>query len=826
MLVPLLLAGAVVGIAVAVAGRYLVFPPPDTSGQAVVSDGTSRAGGTTNDMPRVPPTTAASGKTPKSTGMSTPPVRPPVTKPDRPQPEFVDFAVTTAPPGAKVRIDGKDVGKANGAPLPVQTGSHTITLTLKGFRPYKRTVEFQSSPNPRPLDVTLQPMTYSVTITTDPPGAPVSVNGGKPLKGAGARLDLPAGTYTLTATLGRYKNLEQRFLVSEDRSTWEVAARLVADPMQARRFALLVGVHAPGGGLPDFVHAEPDAAELGRVLLAAGYKRNDVVVLTQSAGKRDAHREPSLAAIRARLRELADPDPARGCTPADTVIVALVGRQVRAAGGPCFCPAGADPARPATLLPLAEVYQQLGRECRAGTRLLLLDGWRSDEPAAKAGAKGVPVCRTRDDGPAPPEGLAVFYACSAGESGYEHPEERHGLFFNALLEGLQGAAADEGQDDVTLAGLGRRVTEQVRARASKVYGESQRPELVAAQPLATRPLLTLTPVLRAYRRACGHLDRARPLAENNPEKKKEAENAVKALDDAAEADPGYVEIYTRRAEARYYLGENDRAVADCDLALEPNRDPDNATAYSHKGDAQLDLEQLDAAVASYTRAVELDPGYAAAYCDLGNALRARADQRAKNHKDLPALKDYRKASENYARAMRLQPHWARPHTELGRLHERQHNREAAIHEYQEAVKLDLKAAEPHYYLGDLYADGKTKDLGKAIKHFGEAIKRSKAAGDDDTLGSALRRRGDMFRARGGPGDLDRAIEDYLKAKEKRLADKRVWFGLGAAYNARGDYPDAVNALTEALRLARGNYPAADEVLKRARQGLKKTQGGG
>ena len=68
------------------------------------------------------------------------------------------------------------------------------------------------------------------------------------------------------------------------------------------------------------------------------------------------------------------------------------------------------------------------------------------------------------------------------------------------------------------------------------------------------------------------------------------------------------------------------------------RRPDDSVFLSNLGEAQRALGQLDAAIASYGRALEVDPHYADAHCNLGSALRMKGQ-------DERALASYRRALE-------------------------------------------------------------------------------------------------------------------------------------------------------------------------------------
>ena len=50
------------------------------------------------------------------------------------------ISVETRPPGARVRLDGRDVGVAPMTLSPVKPGSHRIEFRLPGYKPWSTTV--------------------------------------------------------------------------------------------------------------------------------------------------------------------------------------------------------------------------------------------------------------------------------------------------------------------------------------------------------------------------------------------------------------------------------------------------------------------------------------------------------------------------------------------------------------------------------------------------------------------------------------------------------------------------------------------------------------
>jgi formylglycine-generating enzyme required for sulfatase activity len=91
--------------------------------------------------------------------------------PDRARVRFV-----SEPPGAKVEVDGVGVG-ATPLALDLSSGDRAVLLTLPGFHPASRRIAVRADV---PLDVPLvrlQPLPGRLSVTSDPPGAIVSVEG-------------------------------------------------------------------------------------------------------------------------------------------------------------------------------------------------------------------------------------------------------------------------------------------------------------------------------------------------------------------------------------------------------------------------------------------------------------------------------------------------------------------------------------------------------------------------------------------------------------------------------------------------------------------------
>ncbi|MFI3219494.1 MAG: tetratricopeptide repeat protein, partial [Methylococcales bacterium] len=86
------------------------------------------------------------------------------------------------------------------------------------------------------------------------------------------------------------------------------------------------------------------------------------------------------------------------------------------------------------------------------------------------------------------------------------------------------------------------------------------------------------------------------------------------------------------------LGRFDDALASYDRALSIN--PDYARAHSNRGNVLQSLKRFDDAITSYNRALVIKPDYAEAFCNRGNALQAlsRIDEALSNYDKALAIK--------------------------------------------------------------------------------------------------------------------------------------------------------------------------------------------
>ena len=249
--------------------------------------------------------------------------------------------------------------------------------------------------------------------------------------------------------------------------------------LTGERYALLIGVkgYSKNSGLRPLNYTERDVDELADVLLQSGYRKENVLVMSQTRGAADTRQLPIGQNIMQELKALL-----RDREETDSVLVAFAGHgmQYRGSDETFFCPADAKAEDRTTLVSLKSVYDQLD-QCRAGFKLLLNDACRNDPVAS--GSRSISTANlessTRPQRLIPPGGLAVLFSCSEGEFAWEDDGLKHGVFLHFVIDGLKGNADLDKDGQINLEELSlytkKRVPDFVRAEFG---GERQMPHLI------------------------------------------------------------------------------------------------------------------------------------------------------------------------------------------------------------------------------------------------------------------------------------------------------------------------------------------------------------
>ena len=551
------------------------------------------------------------------------------------------------------------------------------------------------------------------------------------------------------------------------------------------RYALLVGVkNYNKTELRNLTYSENDVAELAQLLRDAGYKR--VVLMTQSAALAEGDNDllPTSDNIRAQLKAILDDRQAD-----DTVLVAFSGHGVQLKGKKehYFCPMDAKLASTGTLISLPEVYDRLGA-CKAGAKVMLVDACRNDPQSGLDKGGDRPQVElpsdTRPQAAPAPGGVAVVFSCSEGEKSFEDPKLNHGLFFNFVIEGLKGKAAND-KGEVGLDGLAQYVKDHVKDQVKSDIGpdKSQVPQSVN-NINGSLTLLTIKITINPPPDGGGERGAVRAAIKKGREHLEHNEwgLARSSFSVAIELDPKSAEAYAYRAKANDNAHKLDDALEDGDKAVD--LDSNSALAYAFRCEVYADKGDLDKAIADGDRAVDLDPKSAVARRSRGYAYGLKGDKDA-------ALRDYDEA-------IRLDPAYADPYVDRGYARLADGQDDDALKDFNQAVALAPKSS--NGYLGRSSVRIKQEMWDLALDDLNAAVQMAPKDAD------ALSARGDFHRGR---GDVDKAVADYRAAIRlaPKLADPHV--SLAGIYADKGDADRAIEEYSEAIELDPKNVVAFD-----------------
>ena len=203
---------------------------------------------------------------------------------------------------------------------------------------------------------------------------------------------------------------------------------------------------------------------------------------------------------------------------------------------------------------------------------------------------------------------------------------------------------------------------------------------------------------------------------------------------------------------------------------------------------------MDEAIAHFQKALQINPDYAEAHFDLGNALLQKGS--------------VDEAIAHFQRALQINPDYAEAHVNLGftLLQWAMWTKRSA--HFQKALQIKPNYAEAHVNLG--IALLKLGNVGEAISHFQKALQIKpdypEAQNDLAWVLAAC----PQVSLRNG----NKAVELALRANQLTDNGNPIFLGtLAAAYAEAGRFPEAVATAQRALRLAetQSNTGLADAI---------------
>jgi len=260
-------------------------------------------------------------------------------------------------------------------------------------------------------------------------------------------------------------------------------ARAQPDMPGGVKWAIVIGVqqYSQRTGFAPLRYAEKDAQAFYDVLVdpqRGAYAEGRVKLLTTAAKGPDE--QPTRGNILGALELLASWSQAGAQPSPDTVVVYFSGHGVEQDEQSYLIPS--DAARTDldnTALALDLVREKLALS-GAKKQIVIVDACRFESVRGKAGGErqSVEFARALEEF-ARAEGRVVLASCSSNQASYEDEERGHSAFTGILLDGLLGAADDNGDAVITLTESYEYLTRELRSWAEKrgivqypsLYGE-------------------------------------------------------------------------------------------------------------------------------------------------------------------------------------------------------------------------------------------------------------------------------------------------------------------------------------------------------------------
>jgi len=182
--------------------------------------------------------------------------------------------------------------------------------------------------------------------------------------------------------------------------------------------------------------------------------------------------------------------------------------------------------------------------------------------------------------------------------------------------------------------------------------------------------------------------------------------------------------------------------------------PASAKALVKQGTLLMGRNQVDAAIQSYTRAIELSPNYAEAYIDRGMARRAKGDLAG-------AIDDYEKASSINPKSIEGNRFVAQSYSNRGYMKLNALDVDKAIQDFTMAIKID--PVDPDHYYKRGLARLINEDLLPALEDLNKSL--SISSSDGYPKGMIYATRGMVELLQGRKEDAQKDFEQSIKLNE-------------------------------------------------------------
>jgi predicted TPR repeat methyltransferase len=251
------------------------------------------------------------------------------------------------------------------------------------------------------------------------------------------------------------------------------------------------------------------------------------------------------------------------------------------------------------------------------------------------------------------------------------------------------------------------------------------------------------------------------------------DDAIKMCLSLTETYPSSVVLNITLGKGYFELGQIEPAIESFQKAIEIN--PKCAEAYFYIGMLLKEKGEPKAAIEHYQTVIEIDPNSAAAYNNMAVVLRDIGNPDS--------------AINNLKQALIFDPNCAETYNNMGNSFSDKGNHEAAIENYQQAIKINPDHADAFANLG--FSQKDSGDLNAAIKSYEKAIDlKPNYIVSHFNMGMALR---DL-------GNQDGAIESYKRAIHIDPNCAEAYNNIGNIYKDAGNLDSATENYQTAIKL--------------------------
>ncbi|HEY9799622.1 MAG TPA: tetratricopeptide repeat protein [Leptolyngbyaceae cyanobacterium] len=251
-------------------------------------------------------------------------------------------------------------------------------------------------------------------------------------------------------------------------------------------------------------------------------------------------------------------------------------------------------------------------------------------------------------------------------------------------------------------------------------------------------------------------------------------------EDTEEREMGEAEAWFNQRNEQLMAGDFAGALASYDKALKIQ--PDYYQAWNNRGSALANLEQYEQALASFDKAIEIQPNSYQAWNNRGSAL--------------ANLEQYEQALASYDKALQIQPDFYQAWHNRGFAQGNLGQHEQALASYDKALQIQPDSYQAWYLRG--IALDELGQYEQALASFDKAVEIQPDSYQTwYNRGNAL---ADL-------GEYEQALASYDKALEIQPDSYQAWHNRGNALGNLGKYEQALASFDKALELKPDSYQA-------------------